>query len=79
MSASLVVAQARNFDAVQPIRAARRLVQAADHVHKRRLAGPGRPHDGDKLAALNAEADMPQGMDFLRAHHVGLGHVLHLY
>ena len=38
-------------------RAAGRLVQTADQIQQRGLAGAGRAHDGDPLAALALEAD----------------------
>jgi hypothetical protein len=60
---------------VQQVAAFAGRVQAADEVHQRRLAGPGRPHDGDVLAALDGHVDPAERMNLLGAHDVGLPEV----
>src|SRR5262249_31402329 len=69
----LVVRETAGLDAIERVAAARRLVEAADHVHQRRLAGAGRPHDRDELAGLDVEVDAAQGVHLVRAHAVDLG------
>ena len=67
----LVVVHLADLFAVQQVRALARRVEAADEIHERRLARPGRPHDGDVLAALDGNRHAAQGVNLLRAHHVG--------
>ena len=50
-------------------------VHAAEHVQKRRLASPGRPHDDHEFALLNSEAHVAHGGHFHLAHLVDLAHV----
>ena len=57
------VAEAADVDAVDADRAARRLLQRADDVHQRRLAGPGRTDDDDELALLDAQVDAVERRD----------------
>src|SRR5690606_28570246 len=42
------------------------LVETADDVHQRRLAGTGRAHDGDELAVVDPERHAAQGHHFGR-------------
>ena len=44
-------------------RAARRLVEAGEDVHQRRLARARRAHDRDELARLDVERDAAQRVD----------------
>ena len=50
-----------HVDAVDPVLAARRDVEAAEDVHQRALAAAGAAHDRDEVAALDAERDAAQG------------------
>ena len=49
-----------HVDAVEPVPAARRHVEAADDVHQRRLARARRAHDRDEVAALDGQRDAAQ-------------------
>ena len=62
-SDELVVVVVAHVDAVEPVGAAGRQVEAAEDVHQRALAGAGGAHDRDVLAALD-----PQGDAVERAH-----------
>ena len=42
-------------------RAGGRPVQPCDEVEQRRLAGPGRPHDGDRLAGVDPQGYIVDG------------------
>ncbi len=53
----LVAAEARDIDAVEAVGAGGRPVEAADDVHRGRLAGARRPHDGDELALADRQVD----------------------
>ena len=72
----LVVVHLAHLLVVQQVAALRRRVEAADEVHERRLARPGRAHDRDVFAALDGDGHAPEGMDLLRAHLVGLPKIL---
>ena len=50
-------AKLRGVGAVDAHRAAGRLIETADQVQQRGLAGAGGPHDGDPFAAFGGEAD----------------------
>jgi len=67
----IVVRQTRHVAAVEVIRAACRPIEAAENVHQGRLAGAGRPDDGDEFAALNRERDAAQGVHRRAVHGVG--------
>src|SRR5204863_3216345 len=56
----LVAAEARDVLTVDEIAPFGRRVEAAEQVHERRLAGAGRAHDGEELAALDRNADATQ-------------------
>ena len=71
----LVVVHLADLLAVQQVAALARRVQTADQVHQRRLARPGRPHDGDIFAALDLNRHTAEGMHLLGAHLVGLPEV----
>ena len=51
---ALLVGQRGGFHAVQSVEAVGRAIQAADDVQQRRLAGAGRPCDGQPLPPLQA-------------------------
>ena len=72
----LVVGQRADLDAVQPIRAAGRRVEAAQHVHQRRLARTAGAHDGHVLAAADLKVDPAHRRHGLRADGVGLVQVV---
>ena len=38
-------------------------IEATQDIHQRRLARPGRPHNGDKLAGVDRQIDIPQNGD----------------
>ena len=50
-------------DAEKRVAAGARRIEAADDVHRRRLARAGRTHDGDELAARDVEIDAGQRID----------------
>ena len=52
-------------------------IQRANQVHHGRLAGAGRPHDGDELAFANIEGDIVEGVHRLLAEHICLVHAAH--
>ena len=66
----LGVGQVRHALPVEPVLARRGRVEAADHVHQRALAGPGRPHDRDEFVAVDVEVDAAQRLDHFGAEHV---------
>src|SRR5690606_22281230 len=84
--AELLVAQVRelvavelvDIDAVQQVGAAGRAVEAAEHVHQRRLAGAARTHEGDEFALVDVERDAANGMNGNLARLVDLVDVLDL-
>ena len=45
-----------NVDAIEPIMAAGRPIEAAKDRHQRRLARSGRAHDGNEFAVLDDQA-----------------------
>jgi hypothetical protein len=53
--------------------AGRRPVEAADHVHERRLAGAVRADQPDDFAPAKLEGDLPQRMDALEGARNGGG------
>ena len=55
-----VVAERSHVVAVDLVTAGARAVQTAEHVHQRRLARAGRPHDRDHLAAPDLQFDVAQ-------------------
>ena len=71
----LVAAHRGDLDAVEPVAAAGRPVQAAQGVHQCRLAGPGRADQRDILAPLDRERRWPQGGDLHLADVVDLADV----
>jgi len=72
----LVVREVGDVTAVEQVASARRAVEAAEDVHERRLAGPGRPDDGDELAPADVEGDAAEGVHRRALHGVGLGDVV---
>src|SRR5262249_44134053 len=72
----LVVVHLTHLLAVQQVAALARRVQAPDEVHQRRLARARGAHDGDVLAALDADVHAAQRVDRLRSHHVAFPEVL---
>ena len=72
----LIVREARHVAAVQPIRAGRRAIEAAEDVHQRRLPRSRRSDDRDELAARDVERDATQRMDRDVADLIDLGEVL---
>src|SRR5580700_3852106 len=64
----LVCRNVRDVLAVQPDLAGRGSVQAPYQIYKRRLAGPGRPHDRDPLAEINGQGEVVESTD-----HAALG------
>ena len=67
--------QGERVDAVEADGAGRRPVERAEDVQQRALAGAGRPHDGEGLAALQVEADVAQHRQRAAAGGVVLGEV----
>ena len=63
----------------QQIFAARRHIQAADQIHQRRLAGAGRPHNGEVIAFLDLQVDILQNTDGFPALRIVLADILHFY
>src|ERR1019366_9296376 len=59
---ALGLAQAGDVGALKIIMPAARPVETAEHRHKRRLARPGRAHDGDEFAGVDREAHILQRM-----------------
>jgi hypothetical protein len=74
----LVAVETRDVDAVQPVGARGRPVEAAQDVHERRLAGARGAHDGDQLPGLDREVDPLQGVNLDLAHLVDLRQVADL-
>ena len=72
----LVAREPGDIPAVEQVVAAGRPVEAAEDVHERRLAGPGRSGDRDELAGLDGEAHAPERTHLDVAHGVDLGDVL---
>src|SRR5690606_39558002 len=62
----------------EPVAAAARAIEAAEHVHQGRLARARRAHDRDELAALDAKRHAAQRMDREFAGAVGPPDVLEL-
>src|SRR5262245_61091062 len=63
-----VVTHLRDFQAVQPIFAGVRRIQAPDDVHQRRLARTGRTHDGHVFVAPDGDVDTAKGAYDFAAH-----------
>ena len=55
-----VAVEFRNLLASNLVGSGRRLIEAADHVHERRLARPRRAHHGDELALPYLDGDVVQ-------------------
>ena len=72
----LRVAEVRDLGARDRHRPARRLVEAGERVHERRLAGAGRPHDGDELARLHVERHAAERVDGRRPRAVAAREVM---
>ncbi len=68
-----------NVVSLKLVAATRRLVEAAQDVHERRLAGAGGPDDGQELAALNLQVDAAQGGHRNVAGAIHLGYALKPY
>jgi hypothetical protein len=58
-----------------PGSARRRLIEAAEHVHPRRLPGAGRAHDGDHLAPLHGQVHVHERTHLHLTSSVGLADV----
>src|SRR5207249_6712591 len=70
----LVVGQLADVLAGQLVGAGVGDIEAAQHVHQRRLARAGRAHDRDELTGVDVEVDAGEGVDLdLLADAVGLG------
>ncbi len=72
----LAVVEAGDLLAVEQDGAGGRLVEAGEDVHQGRLAGARRPHDRGEAAALEAGADLDQGVDRGVALAVAAGHAV---
>src|SRR5205814_680569 len=59
--------QATDVLTIEPVRARRRPVQAADEVHQGRFARAARSDDGDEFAALHGQGYAAQGGDANRS------------
>ena len=83
--ADLLVAHARQLVlrrlghvlAVEHVLTGRRPIEAAGDVHERRLAGAGRPGDGDELALLDVERHAAQRAHDVFAHSIFFGEIPH--
>jgi hypothetical protein len=58
---ALIAASARR-NAFEQVVSRRRRIETADQVHRRRLAGARRTHDGDELALRDRQVDAGQRM-----------------
>ena len=56
-----------DVDAVHVHRSGGRLIQPAQDVQQRRLAGAARAHERDEFAAFDVEAETPEHVNFLTA------------
>ena len=56
----LVLGELRHVDAIEPVNAGTRPVEAADDVHRGGFARSRWPHDGDEFAPRNVEIDARQ-------------------
>ena len=74
----LVAIESGDVGAVEQVTAARRAVEAAEHVHQGRFARAARAHDGDELAALDLQRNAAHRMHIHLAGAVGLVDVLQL-
>ena len=72
----LVLRHLRHVLAVENVLAGGRAIETTEDVHQRRLAGAGRPGDGEELAGLHVERHAAQRADFDFADDVGLDEVL---
>ena len=57
-----VAVETASIDAHETVGSGRRCVEAADDVHRRRLARAGRTHDGDEFTAADGKIDASQRM-----------------
>ena len=71
---TLIAVELADVDSVEAVGPAGRRIEAAEDVHRRRLAGTARPHDGDELAAVDREVDAAKRRDHRVALAVELGH-----
>src|SRR4029079_12289564 len=55
-----------------------RPVEPPEELEQRRLAGPGRAHQGNELALVDAQGDAAQRVDGGRAQTVALGEIVRL-
>ena len=74
----LVVVELADEATAEPVAAFARRIEAADEVHQRRLAGPGRAHDGDVFALANLHVDAAERVQLFGAHFVCLPEVVGL-
>src|SRR3990172_8438040 len=72
----LVLAELVDLLAVEEVRAARGIVEAAEDIHQRRLPRARGAHDGDHLAACNLEVDPGERHHLVSAGAVDLGNSL---
>src|SRR5262249_2286228 len=61
---------------VDPVLTLSRCVQAADQIHKRRLAGARRSHNGKVLIPFHDKGHSSQSMNLFCSHFVGLPEIL---
>src|SRR6266852_3273296 len=67
------------IEACQHVLSERRLVETAQNIHERRLAGSRRSHDRDKLPLRDREIGAIERADLDFAEPVELGNVANLY
>jgi hypothetical protein len=60
----LIAIELRNIGAIKKISAASRTIEAAENIHKRRLARSARTHKRDKLAAPNLQRNAAHRVHF---------------
>jgi hypothetical protein len=71
----LVVGHAGHVGSAEEVAPRGGVVEAAQQVQKRRLAGAGRAHHRHELPLLEAKGHAPQGMNFHLSGLVGLGEI----
>ena len=74
----LVVGEARHGGPGEPVRAGRRAVQAAEHVHERATSRIPRADDRQELAGGDVEVHALEGLDLQASRAVGLADAAHL-
>src|SRR5262249_41178506 len=71
----LLLGQGEGIGVAQPDLAGGGLVEGAEDVQQRALAGAGRPHDGDGLGGLQVQVDFTEDGQRTAAGGVGFGEV----